>query len=226
MAADFDPDLREANETLKHSQKMLEPVLASFEQRLRQFGADPRSAFWKDAEWQRRRYDILSRLFAADDRNGGVTITDYGCGYGAFFDYLKDRPVMEGSRYIGIDLSAAMIEKAESHITDPRAQFQRHLIATGDTDYAFACGTYNMNLGADEGEWAAYVKASLAQLWSKTRKALGFNMLRPDAPEKFSGLYYADADEFLEFCKHALSPNVSFTDDSPLPDWTIFVRRS
>ena len=225
MPLDPDPDLIEAIEILKRSQAMLEPVLASFEQRLGQFGADPRSAFWKNEEWQKRRYDTLVRLFADDDRGGGITITDYGCGYGAFFDYLKDRPVMEGSRYIGIDLSAAMIEAAQGRIQDPRATFQRHLIATGDTDYAFACGTYNMNLGADESEWAAYVKASLAQLWSKTRKALGFNMLRPDAPEKYSGLFYTDGRDFLEFCRENLSPDVSITDDSPLPDWTIFVRR-
>ncbi len=50
-------------------------------------------------------------------------------------------------------------------------------------------------------------------------------MLRPDAPDKFSGLYYADGQEFLDFCRENLSPDVTFSDDSPLPDWTIFVRR-
>lgn len=222
---DSDQDLAQAIETLKRSQAMLEPVLASFERRLRQFGADPKSAFWKNKEWQTRRYDILSRLFDVADRQGGVTIIDYGCGYGAFFDYLKDRPVMDASRYIGIDMSAAMIAEAEARIRDPRVSFRRHLIATEDADYTFACGTYNMNLGADRDEWAAYVKASLSQLWSKTGKALGFNMLRSDAPEKYPGLFYADGREYLEFCKESLSPDVTFTEDRPLPDFTIFVRR-
>ena len=48
--------------------------------------------------------------------------------------------------------------------------------------------------------------------------------LRPP-PEKFPGLYYADGEEFLEFCRDRLSPDVTITDDSPLPDWTIFVHR-
>jgi len=82
-----------------------------------------------------------------------------------------------------------------------------------------------MNLSADEGEWADYVKASLAQLWSKTTKALGFNMLRSDAPEKYQSLYYADAGEFLEFCRDTLGADVEFSNDNPLPDWTIFIRR-
>jgi len=222
---DPNPDLSQVIETLERAQPMLAPVLESFERSLARYGADPRSAFWKNAEWQRRRYDILSRLFDETDRQGGISITDYGCGYGAFFDYLKDRPVMTASRYIGIDISAGMINEAESRIRDPRATFQRDLIAIEPADYTFACGTYNMNQGADPGEWAAFIKASLRQLWSKTEKALGFNLLRADAPEKFPGLYYADGDEFQAFCRKRLSPDVTFSDDRPLPDWTIFVRR-
>ena len=217
--------LAQAFETLKRSRSMLEPVLKTFNARLTQFGSDPRSAFWRNAEWQRRRYDILSGLFSEDDRQGGLTITDFGCGYGAFFDYLKDRPVMDGSRYTGIDMSAAMIQQAQTAIEDTRATFQRHLIATEAADYTFVCGTYNMNMGADEDEWADYVKASLAQLWSKTNKALGFNMLRSDAPEKYQSLYYADGEEFLDFCRNNLSPDVTYSNDNPLPDWTLFIRR-
>jgi SAM-dependent methyltransferase len=217
--------LTQAIETLKRSMSMLEPVLASFEKRVAQFGADPRSAYWKDEEWQKRRYDILAGLFDDADRHGGVSITDFGCGYGAFFDYLADRPVMNGSRYTGIDMSAAMIEEANARIRDPRAAFHRHLIAAETVDYTFVCGTYNMNLGADREEWAEYIKASLEQLWSKTTKAMGFNMLRHDAPEQYPGLYYADGMEFVKYCSETLAPDVSYTDDRPLPDWTIFVRR-
>ena len=122
-------------------------------------------------------------------------------------------------------MSAAMIRQAEASIQDPRATFQRHLIATEATDYTFVCGTYNMLMDADQGEWGDYVKASLAQLWSKTHTALGFNMLRSDAPEKFQSLYYADGEEFLDFCRKNLSADVEFSNDSPLPDWTIFIRR-
>jgi len=217
--------LSQAIETLQRSRSMLEPVLASFEKRVAQFGADPRSAFWKDEEWQKRRYDILSRLFDEPDRLGGISITDFGCGYGAFFDYLADRPVMKNSRYTGIDMSATMIEEANARIRDSRATFQSHLIATETADYTVVCGTYNMNLGANRDEWADYVKASLEQLWSKTTKAMGFNMLRFNAPDQYPGLYYADGMEFVKFCNETLSPDITYTDDRPLPDWTIIIRR-
>lgn len=218
-------ELAHALEVLVGAQDLLEPVLAGYESQLAAYGADPRALFWRDGERQTRRFQILSHLFAEGDRQGGITVTDFGCGYGAFFDFLKDRPVMAGSRYIGVDLSAKMIDEARRRIQDPRASFQRHMILTEDTDYTFACGTYNMSMGADRGEWADYVKASLAQLWSHTRKGLGFNMLSAGATQQFPGLYYADAGEFVDFCAGQLSPDVERSDDRPLPDWTIFVRR-
>lgn len=218
-------ELAHALEVLVRAQDMLEPVLSGYERQLALYGADPRALFWKDGERQARRFQNLIRLFAEDDRRGGIIVTDFGCGYGAFFDFLEARPVMAGSRYIGVDLSAKMIDEARRRIQDPRATFQRHMILTEDTDYTFACGTYNMSMGADRGEWADYVKASLKQLWSRTRKGLGFNMLSADAAQQFPGLYYAEAGEFVDFCVGNLSPDVSLSDDRPLPDWTIFVRR-
>ncbi|MBI3113840.1 MAG: hypothetical protein HYZ04_04920 [Rhodospirillales bacterium] len=50
-------------------------------------------------------------------------------------------------------------------------------------------------------------------------------MLSAGAVQQFSGLYYAEAGEFVDFCVGNLSPDVSLSDDQPLPDWTIFVRR-
>ena len=218
-------DLAEALAILKHSDKILRPVLDGFDRRLKQYGAHPKSAFWKDAGRQTRRYQILSRLFHEGDRDGGITITDFGCGYGAFFDYLEARPVMEGSRYIGIDMSAAMIDEAQRRIRDPRAAFRHSLIAAEDTDYTFACGTYNMNMDAGRDEWAEFIKASLTQLWSRTRKALGFNLLSASADEKYPGLYYTEPGPYVDFCRLRLGPDVTITDDRPLPDFTIFVRR-
>ncbi len=218
-------DITQAIQILNSSLSMLKPVVKSFDKSLSIYGSDPRSAFWRNAEWQRKRFEILSSLFFSEDLQGGISITDFGCGYGAFFNYLRNSSVMKNSRYIGIDISAAMINQAQSKITDPRAKFQRQIISTEKTDYTFVCGTYNMNMDADENEWKNYIKASLAQLWSKTTKGLAFNLLRSDTTKKFNSLYYADIEEFLDFCHNSLGAKVDYSNDSPLPDWTVFIRR-
>ena len=132
---------------------------------------------------------------------------------------------MHRSRYIGTEISEPLVAAARERIDDQRTHFVRALSATETADYTFACGTFNMHMRADEVEWLAYVKASLAQLWERSRKGLAFNMLRHDAPERFSDLYYADAELFREFCLQEFSTNVRLTNDDPLPDWTIFVQR-
>ena len=210
---------------LHDASRLLAPVVHAYNRRYRQYGASPHGVFWKDAEFQRRRYENLITIFDDADHAGGLTIHDFGCGYGAFFDFLKDRPVMYRSRYIGTEISEPLVAAARERIDDQRTYFVRALSATETADYTFASGTFNMHMRADEADWLAYVKASLAQLWERSRKGLAFNMLRHDAPEKFCDLYYADAELFREFCLQEFSTNVRLTNDDPLPDWTIFVQR-
>ena len=210
---------------LHDASRLLAPGVRAFNRRYRQYGASPHGVFWKDAEFQRRRYEILTTIFDDADRSGGLTIHDFGCGYGAFFDFLKNRSVMYRSRYIGTEISEPLVAAACARIDDQRTHFVNALSATETADYTFACGTFNMHMQADEADWLAYVKANLAQLWERSRKGLAFNMLRHDAPEKFCDLYYADAELFRKFCLREFSADVRLTNDDPLPDWTIFVRR-
>ncbi len=69
------------------------------------------------------------------------------------------------------------------------------------------------------------MKASLAQLWSRTAKGLALNMPRPDGGSREDGLYCGDPRAFLDLCREALSPDATLIDDYPLPGWTILVRR-
>ncbi len=73
---------------------------------------------------------------------------------------------------------------------------------------------------------AAYIEASLKDLWAKTRKGLAFNMLcAATKSRKEHDLYYADWRVFHDFCVKELSPHVSVLRDYHLAEWTIHVRR-
>lgn len=205
--------------------EMLDGVARAYRHRLRRHGAEPTGVYWRDREGQWRRFQILSRVFAGDAGGEPLSVNDLGCGYGAFFDYLSEIPAMRDGAYFGYDLCAEMIEAATARIHDLRATFVHGLLADREADYSFASGTYNLNGDADDGAWAIYVKASLTQLWSKSRKGLAFNMLDRAKPGRQRGLYYADAGEFADFCARSLSPNVSLIDHDGLPDWTILIRR-
>lgn len=211
---------------LRRAPKLLAPVARIYGRRLDQCGATAKGVFWRDESWQQRRFARLCEIFApADAATGGVTINDFGCGYGAFFDFIADQPVMTASCYYGYDISQEMIAACRDRITDPRATFIRKMWATKHADYTFASGTYNLNGHADPKAWQEYVEASLRQLWHRTGKALAFNMLRVDEAEKFDGLYYIEPDSMLNFCRQHLSENIEVFDERPMPDVTYFVRR-
>jgi len=213
------------SQALREAARLLEPVVQVYDRRARKYGACPQGVFWKNEAWQQIRFETLGAIFDDADQAGGITIHDFGCGYGAFFHFLKDKPVMHMSRFIGTDMSQPLIDAARISTTDPRAHFVRRLQATETADYTFASGTFNMSMNANEKDWVDYVQTSLSQLWGRTRKGLAFNMLRLDAPEKFRDLYYADANLFHDFCANNLSSDLTLTNDDPLPDWTLLVRR-
>ena len=214
------------SKVLKRAPELLAPVAAAYTYRLQEYGTEARGVFWKTGEGQRLRFDVLMGVVdEADDDKGGTSVNDLGCGYGAFFEYLKDMPALRGGAYHGYDICEDMVETARRTIGDPRARFQQSLIATRRADYSFASGTFNMNLDVGVGTWEEYVRASLDHLWSMTRKGLAFNMLSIYGNKRIPDLYYADPRPFFDFCMRELSPNVTLLHDYPLQEWTLLVRR-
>lgn len=213
------------NDILKRSPELLTPVVLAYERRLRRYGDTAQGVFWKNEKWQRRRYEILVAIFDDAANAGGQTIHDFGCGYGALFDFLADHPALHGGRYIGTDMCAGMVDAARKRISDPRARFQRHLWATDPADFTFVSGTFNMHLENDEADWRDYIEASLLRLWHSSRRGLAFNMLSVSATEIFDGLYYAAPEEVLAFARAHMDPNAELIVEPPLPDFTILARR-
>src|SRR5205814_7009429 len=115
-------------------------------------GATPRGVDWNSEESQRLRFRQLARLW--DDERDDVSVIDFGCGYGALLDYLRD----EGRAFVyqGFDISDAMITEATSRagargggsFTTDRTQLER-------ADYVVASGVFNVKLTAGSKAWEA-----------------------------------------------------------------------
>src|SRR5947207_13544351 len=75
--------------------------------KLAQHGQNPQGVDWNSAESQQLRFAQLIRIVANEDL---YSINDLGCGYGAFYDYLRAQSYR--FRYLGCDVSSQMIEAA------------------------------------------------------------------------------------------------------------------
>ena len=204
--------------------KFLRDISQVFSFRVRTFGDTPAGVLWKNSEGQQLRFEILLGLLVDQPSSPTVSINDFGCGYGAMFDFLLDVPSMSGLSYFGYDISREMINTAKKHNPDRRATFSEASKIETPADYTFVSGTFNLNLDVDDGLWSTYVKSTLNQLWSMSNKGLAFNMLDESHPDQEIGLYYANAEEYMSFCR-TLSTNVNLTDNYHLDEWTIFIHR-
>lgn len=178
---------------------------------------------WGSAQAQRARLRQLLRLL---DPSNEASVIDYGCGYGAFLDFLREH----GSTldYCGYDISPAAVALAKSrHPGDSSVRFTAHTEALEAADYCVASGIFSMRLGIGDGEWLAYIHETIAEMWKLARRGIAFNALTSysDAGKQRPDLYYADPCSLFDHCKRTLSPHVALLHDYGFWDFTLIVRR-
>jgi SAM-dependent methyltransferase len=219
------PDRAKAPHPLSDAPRLLAPIAVHYTAALRTYGAQPRGVFWRDTKGQRLRFEQLIGVLDEDDWGRSLSINDLGCGYGAMFEFLADKPSMGEGRYRGYDISEEMVDCCRQRITDPRASFEQSPRATKTADYSFVSGTYNLRLDIPDEAWLDYIRRSLVDLAMMSRKGLAFNMLAADRSKKpQKTLYYAQPQSLYDFCLRAISPRVTLVTDYPLAEWTIWIR--
>jgi SAM-dependent methyltransferase len=182
-----------------------------------EFGPRAKGVDWNDKDGQRHRFDQLFKILPSDI----CTVCDFGCGYGAMYDYIRETGVLNIAGYHGVDCSIEMIAMASDptkfHVGDkPRP-----------ADYVLASGVFNVKLEAKEFLWEDYVMDTIRQMFKVARKGIAFNCLSEycDHAKMRSDLYYADPCRLFDFCKHHLSRNVALLHDYDMYEFTMLVRK-
>ena len=211
------------SDALGKATAFLDPIATLYGRRLKTYGIGPKGVFWRNREGQELRFELMIGLLPLD--GGPISVNDLGCGYGAFFDLIKDLPCMRNGAYRGYDICEDMVAGAADRHDDGRAAFSHSPVATKRADYSFASGTFNLRHTIDPADWTPYVKESLAHLWSMSGRGMAFNMLDAGQRNRERGLHYAERDEYAGFCAERLSADITVIDDYPLKEFTILVRR-
>ena len=85
-----------------------------YENVLMQYGDSPKGVNWKDAEFQRLRFQILCEVGNLNEKR----IHDVRCGLGHLAGFLSEKKV--NCEYVGSDISPLMIQAAKRRL--PMAQ--------------------------------------------------------------------------------------------------------
>ena len=205
--------------------KIIDEVRDYYSEKIVSHGATPQGVDWNGAESQILRFDQLSKLFN-EAGNDKFSVTDLGCGYGAYVDYLSAH--FSNFEYLGYDISSEMIAAAQQRYA---ARENIQLIGSGElvetTDYCVASGVFNVRIENPDKLWVDYVNTTLDMLDQRSRSGFAFNCLTSysDADRMRDYLYYADPCQLFDFCKRRYSHNVALLHDYGLFEFTILVRK-
>lgn len=195
---------------------------AFYRDKLREHGPTNRGVDFNSPEAMALRFEMLLKI---RDRDAPFTINDYGCAYGALYDWLAARAL--DFHYRGFDVSDEMIGHARRlHAGIDNADFVTDESALPVADFTVAGGIFNLPFGLPADAWLAHIHATLARLAALSRRGFAFNALTVYSdPERMRpDLYYADPGQLFDYCKRTFSRRVALLHDYPLYDFTILVR--
>lgn len=203
--------------------KLLADVARYYDGKIVTHGATPQGVDWNAEAGQVLRFAQLARVLPAE---GAFSLADIGCGYGALFDYLA--PVYPQLIYLGVDVSAAMIETArQRHQSQDNARYRQDSRVGEVVDFSVASGIFNVRQAIEETDWLHYIHATLDDMASTSRRGFAFNCLTvySDADRMRPVLYYADPCALFDRCKRRYSKQVALLHDYGLYEFTILVRK-
>lgn len=197
---------------------MLSTIEKYYTEKINKHGPTPNGVDWNGQESQYLRFKILSDVI--EEQNS--SILDYGCGYGAFYSYLKENNIKVN--FTGFDISTDMLKQASKIHND--GVWISELDNT-KYDYIIASGIFNVFLNNSKEEWEQHIINTINIFNNKSTKGFAFNMLTTysDADKARDYLYYAEPEKMFQFCKNNISKKVLLNHSYPLYEFTIVVKK-
>lgn len=196
-----------------------------FSEKLEEFGATAKGVDYNGEQAQQIRFAELVKII---EPANPFSVIDYGCGYGAMFEFLHGRGWQFD--YYGVDLIEKMVIAGRARYKEfPNAHFTSDEKELPVADYLVAAGIFNIKLEAPYKEWQEFTCKTLQRMNDLCSKGFSFNMLTKysdaDRMAQRPDLFYGDPLFFFDLCKREFSRNVALLHDYGLYDFTILVRK-
>jgi hypothetical protein len=202
--------------------EIISKVDAYYTGKVIEHGPTHRGVDWNSDESQALRFEQLLKIV---DGEGPFSITDVGCGYGALALALVEQKL--DFRYLGFDVSSAMVEHARRLLAAyPQCTVSTEAAGREVTDYAVASGIFSVRMDVQEDKWLRYCLDTIDVLARSSSRGFAFNMLTGYSdPERMrQNLYYADPHFIFDHCRTRYSRRVALLHDYPIYEFTVLVR--
>ena len=191
-----------------------------YSNRLQQYGDDIKTMASGTPERRQIRFDVLSQV----GNMAGASVLDIGCGFGDFYQYLKDRDIR--AKYTGYDINGDLIKICRNKF--PEADFEVKDIQK-DTifekfDFVFSSQTFNNKLQYDDNE--KVIKDVLKKAYDicTDRGGVAVDMITSYVDFKEARLHYYKPEEIFSYCK-TLTKRVVLRHDYPLFEFAVYMYK-
>ena len=193
-----------------------------YNERFLKLGPTPEASMWFSKTRQIARFDVIFNQLKLFHQRNSISISDVGCGYGAFLQYLSEKKIDEELSYYGYDVSPEVIKFCKNKYFE-RASFYTKSVPIHKTDFVIMSGTFNFFPTQDYNAWKVYFFKSLKLLWSEAKCAIIFNLqISNQATITPGGIVYAAREEVEQFCKTTFG-NISVINSPMIPKDKTFV---
>jgi len=198
-------------------------VEAYYTRKVLTFGPTPLGVDWPSTPSLELR---LVQLLKVCDFSTPISLNDLGCGYGAALALLRTRRPNAHIDYLGVDLSAAMVDQARTKWAQrPLTRFLVGHECGRLADYSIASGIFNVKLGNELASWTVHVRQTLLDLHRSSRHGFAVNFMRPVAwAAGIDELYAAEPAEWIGYCRGELGRSVELLEGYGLPEYSLLVR--
>ena len=203
-----------------------EQIAKTFNSRFDIYGAVPEASLWFSEKRQLARYEIILKILETFNNNEIVMISDIGCGYGGFFQYLDKNFKRSKFKYFGYDIAEKLIDYCLDTYDSADTDFFNGSRLIQDTDFSIISGTYNYAPNNDVECWRTYMRNELQQIFQKTRKYIIFNlMISKNVKISKAKIFYEELEDIISFCQKDMGHTRIF--DHPLlpNEKTFLVKR-
>lgn len=181
---------------------MLDKVKEHYESVKEKHGNTHLGVGWKTEADQHDRLNALADLLVDCG-----SVNDWGCGYGAFREYLAPDTIYHGYDIVNQDFKGFVLSDKPLYYAD----------------YTVASGIFNVMDKDFSLSWDGYIDGCIAMMDKKSIKGFAFNMLSEYCDKRNPALFYGDPLIMFQRCRQygLVTLNHSY---SPF-DFTILVKK-
>lgn len=204
-------------------------IVEHYEQCFHTYGDTSKGVDWTNQTDANLRYQIMFDSIR-NLNTQPISILDFGCGCGHFYEWIKKQGYTKNIQYSGLDISPIFCATIKHKFPEIDVYNMDILIENNYEklpmfDYIIMNGVFTEKLKLEQTEMVNFMQKILEIMFTKTKKCIAWNIMTPLADWKRDDLFYFDFTLLSTYLKNKLSRNFIIRHDYGLWEYTVYLYK-